>query len=296
MRQTDKGKKTIMHPLFRYRISSVFFVLILISGFCSGYEVRKHDFEIGPEFYYFDYTEYQEWILFGIPTGIDETVMDEDGLFYGVTGAYTFRGLEDPSNGGIMLRAEGRFASGVVDYDGQTQGGVPLTITDIDDYTMEFRGLIGHENLRFDYTGGLYAGFGYRYLNDDLSEFSGGYERESNYYYIPIGITGTGPVSANGWSSGLTFEFDFLLRGLQKTHLSDTGYGYSDFENKQKKGWGLRGSIKFIKNGNMDFIIEPFARFWSIDDSEVTVIEGGIPVYEPRNESVEAGVNIIIKF
>ena len=288
-----------MCNILKYQITTVLFISLLISSESIGQNSKRHSFEIGPEVYYFGYSEYRELVLFGIPSGIDETVMEEDGIFYGVTGAYTFRGWKTNEGGlwserGLMLRTEGRFASGKVDYDGSLQDGSPLTITDIDNHTMEFRGLIGLGNSNFDSS--LYTGFGYRYLNDDLSKFSGGYERESNYYYIPVGLTFDGMENADGWSAGLTFEFDFLLRGLQKTHLSDTGLGFSDFENKQKKGWGLRASMKFIRHGEIDFILEPFARLWVIDDSEVEIIEGGIPVYEPKNETLEGGINIVIRF
>jgi hypothetical protein len=266
-----------------------------------GQSLKRHSFEVGPEVYYFNYQEKRPLVIFGRYFDQDETIMEEEGIFYGVTGAYIFRewvsgsGEQVSLDGkGLMLRAEGRFALGTVDYDGQTQGGEPLTISDIDDRTMELRPLIGFSSMSKTGEGFLYTGFGYRYLNDDLSKFYGGYERESNYYYIPIGITGTGPENADGWTTGLTFEFDFLLKGLQKSHLSDTGFGFSDFENKQKNGWGLRASMKFIKRGKIEF--EPFARFWAIEDSEIEIIEDGIAVYEPKNETLEAGVNIMMRF
>ena len=262
---------------------------------------KRHSFEVGPEVYYFNYQEKRPLVIFGQDFDQDETIMEEDGIFYGVTGVYTFRewvsgsGEQDSLDGkGLMLRAEGRFAVGTVDYDGQTQGGEPLTISDIDDRTMELRPLIGFSSMGKTGEGILYTGFGYRYLNDDLSKFYGGYERESNYYYIPIGITGTGLENADGWTTGLTFEFDCLLKGLQKSHLSDAGLGFSDVENKQNKGWGLRASMKFIRRGNMAF--EPFVRLWVIDDSEVKIIEDDVAGYEPKNETFEVGVNIMMRF
>ncbi len=260
-----------------------------------GQTPKRHSFEVGPELYYFNYEETRSNF------DQDETIMEEEGIFYGVTGAYTFRewvsesGEQDSLDGkGLILRAEGRFAVGTVDYDGQTWGGEPLTINDIDDHTMELRPLIGFSSMSKTGEGVLYTGFGYRYLNDDMSKFSGGYERESNYYYIPIGITGTGLENADGWTTGLTFEFDCLLKGLQKSHLSDAGLGLSDVENKQNKGWGLRASMRFIRRGNMAF--EPFVRLWVIDDSEVEIIEDGVAGYEPENETFEVGVNIMMRF
>jgi hypothetical protein len=257
---------------------------------------------VGPEVYYFNYQETEPLVLFGHDFDQDEVVMEEDGIFYGVTGAYTFREWvsgsdEQVSVGdrGLMLRAEGRFAVGKVDYDGQTQVGEPVTLTDIDDRTMELRPLIGLGSDSGTREWVLYTGFGYRYLNDDLSEFAGGYERESNYYYIPIGFWTEGPAR-NDWTTRWTLEADILVRGLQKSHLSDLDLGLEDVENEQKGGWALRTSYRFERKGDIGLVLEPFMRLWLIDKSEVEIVGGSIPVYEPKNATFEAGVSLLIRF
>jgi len=297
--------------LFRGQITFAYLVLLLIGSIVLGQGessgtlllAKRHSFEIGPEVYYFDYRELEPWWLSDIFGDIE--VMEEDGVFYGVTGAYTYRPWAPSSgergsnnSGGLMLRAEGRYAQGEVDYEG-SMGGEPLTISGIDDRTMEFRPLVGLDWFsEADSLATFYSGFGYRYLNDDSSKFPGGYERESNYYYLPIGITGT-RRTGGGWfdSIGGTLEFDFLLSGVQQSHLSDMGY--QDVENDQDTGWGLRASIKFEKRGKLNFTLEPFVRAWFIAASETeTIYVEGEPVemYEPKNETVEAGVNLVIRF
>ena len=296
--------------LFTYQITIMYLMLLLIGSIVLGQDessgtllsAKRHSFEIGPEIYYFDYKELKPWCIWDI---FAETVeMEESGVFYGVTGAYTYRpwapsagkaGSSD--SGGLMLRTEGRYAQGEVDYEGQTWGGEPLTISGIDDHTMEFRPLVGLDFTSTNSIGTLYTGFGYRYLNDDSSDFIGGYERESNYYYLPIGITSTARQTGEGWFIGGTFEFDFLLRGVQQTHLSDVGL--QDVENDQNTGWGLRASIKFEKRGKLNFTLEPFVRAWFIEASEAeTIYIGGEPlmVLEPKNETVELGISLIIRF
>jgi len=52
--------------------------------------------------------------------------------------------------------------------------------------------------------------------------------------------------------------------------------------------------MKFIRRGNMAF--EPFVRLWVIDDSEVKIIEDDVAGYEPKNETFEVGVNIMMRF
>jgi len=222
-------------------------------------------------------------------------VMEEKGLMYGIIGAFTH-------NDNFMLRGETRFSWGEVDYSSSSTG----TLDNIDDYILEFRGLLGRNFSSSDKTTIVpYIGFGYRYLNDDssgrlTSTGHAGYERESNYYYSPIGVELITELE-NGWSWGAMLEYDIFWKGVQKSHLSDANLGFSDLENDQNSGYGLRGSLKFIKKDKtMDFLIEPFITYWNIAKSkEQAVSYTGIIVgtgYEPKNNSIEIGVKSGVKF
>lgn len=239
--------------------------------------LQKSTWEIGPEIYYFKYEE----------PGFN---VEWEGMFYGLVGAYTSRDWvpaspeESAPDDKWMSRFEGRFAYGQVDYDGALSDGTPYTIDNIDDYTLEFRLLLGPEFPKETSMNTLYAGIGYRYLYDDFQ-----YARESNYLYIPIGLKTIGNLK-NRWSFEATAEFDFFLLGQQNSHLSDIGF--VDIENEQDSGYGLRGSVRFQKHGKKtDFIIEPFIRYWNIDKSDVVL--GG---YEPENETLEYGIQLIWRF
>ena len=120
----------------------------------------KHAAEIGTEISYIKYKE--------------PGIMDEKGMMYGVVGSYTYHNT-------LMFRAEGKWSYGKVDYDGELSDGTPYTINNIDDYILEFRGLLGYDFF-LSQTLSLtpFTGFGYRYLNDDPSFDSAGYKRESN--------------------------------------------------------------------------------------------------------------------
>jgi len=244
------------------------------------FELPKHSFEIGPEVSHIEYKE--------------PGVMKEDGIMYGIGAAYTYR------INATMFRVEGKYSYGQVDY--QNSG----TIDGIDDYMFEIRGLLG-----FDYRISdksiitPYIGLGYRYLNDDTagmvsSDGSFGYERESNYYYSPIGVK-TLSYMGNGWLWGITAEFDYFWRGQQKSHLSDAISSLNDLENDQNDGYGYRGSLKFQKKvDTMSFIFEPFIKYWNIDKSEdKNVTYSGVIIgygYEPENESTEIGVMFMVLF
>ncbi len=252
-----------------------------------GTRLQRVAMDIGLEVYSFKYEE--------------SGIMEEEGVFYGVRFGYTFRGWlpvspkKSPSDGGAMFRAECRFAFGQVDYEGETWGGSPLTIDNIDDFVFEGRLLLGGDMLRGDTLNTLYAGIGYRYLNDDTSFYPGGYERESNYLYVPLGYQFDSSHKV-GWSFGFGAEFDIFIVGMQRSHLSDIDPAYSDADNRQNSGYGYRASVRFQhKSEDAIFTIEPFFRYWDIDDSEVEYFWWGSGV-EPANETTEIGVQLFWMF
>ena len=265
-------------------------VLGLATGFlCSGIvfaagEEQKntpagqsHSWEIGAELSSITYEE--------------PGLMEESGAMIGLAGSYTYRN-------NWMFKIEGVFKYGQVDYEGALMDGTPLNVDNIDDYIVEVRGLGGYEFSAFNATTLTpYIGLGYRYLFDDLGAASPyGYGRESNYSYSPIGIE-TMTDLQNGWFIGLVIEYDIFWSGVQKSDLSDVDDSFNDVENDQSDGYGFRGSVKFQ---NSRFVIEPFIRYWDIDDSDPSILTiDGIPVdvgIEPENNSTEIGIKVAVKF
>ncbi len=248
--------------------------------------LRRNAFEIGPELYSFKYEE--------------PGLMEEKGIFRGGAFAYTYRewvpkspGQSLSSDKKRMARLEGRFAFGEVDYDGALMNGTPYTIDGIDDFAVEGRFLCGADWLGSNTLNTLYMGLGYRYLNDDPSFDPVFYERESNYYYIPIGYEIDTNLRA-GWSLAGRVEFDYLLWGMQESHFSDVAPSLPDFENDQDSGYGYRASVKLqYKSTNVNFAIEPFFRYWDIDKSEVVY---PYAVWEPENKTTEFGIQLIWMF
>jgi hypothetical protein len=265
-------------------------VLGLATGFlCSGIVFaageeqkntsagKSHSWEIGAELSSITYEE--------------PGVMEESGAMIGLAGSYTYRN-------NWMFKIEGVFKYGQVDYEGALFDGTPLNVDNIDDYIVEARGLGGYDFSVFKATTLTpYIGFGYRYIFDDLGAASPyGYGRESNYSYSPIGIE-TMTDLQNGWFIGLIIEYDIFWSGVQTSYLSDFDYSLNDVENDQSDGYGFRGSVKFQ---NSRFVIEPYIRYWEIDDSDPSIATSfGRPVavlYEPENDSTEIGVKFAVKF
>lgn len=275
------------------------FAFIGMGSVLAQIELPKHSWDLGTEISYIKYKE--------------PSVMEEKGMMYGLLGSYTYRGCVPPADfDKWMLKAEGRFSYGQVDY--KNSG----TLDNIDDYILEFRGLGGYDFSFEASTLTPYIGIGYRYLNDDASGMTTstgavGYERESNYFYSPIGVEVITPLK-NNWSVGAMLEYDIFWWGKQKSHLSDARlynpivgyYTFNDIENRQDKGYGIRGSIKFQKKGEkLDFVIEPYIRYWNIRKSKgvttSTISENGLWIitgtfYEPKNNSTEIGCRLAVKF
>lgn len=230
-----------------------------------------------------------------------EPGIEEKGVMYGLSGAATWRKRAAESTGGTMVKADGRFSFGQVNYDGALSDGTPYKIKDINDMIAEVRGSVG-----YDFSVGEasrltpYFGVGYRYLNDDLSKDPAGYERESHYLYSPIGAAIETDL-ANGWFAGASVEYDIFWHGWQESHLSDAVATLDDVTNTQKKGYGLKGAVRAGKKGKkIDWFTEGFIRYWSIEESEQSnlSLSGTIigSLVEPKNHSTEIGIRLGARF
>lgn len=249
-----------------------FMFLGAISSFAEGPKTNSSELGIGISSF-----TYQE-----------PGVMKEEGTLLGVKGSYEHHNK-------LMLKAETEFGFGHMDYTGKTSIGTSLTM-DGDDYKWELRGLVGYDFVCSATTLTPYTGIAYRYLNDTMGYVTD-YERESNYYYSPIGLK-INKKFANGWSGDITLECDILWGGQQVTHLSDIDPRYNDIENDQKCGYGYRISMKLQNKSG--FGIEPYYKYWNIAQSDTAVFTvDGIPQFllvEPQNNSQEIGIMFAMKF
>ena len=242
----------------------------------------RHTWEIGPELSYYEYKE--------------PGLMSLRGPMFGIGAAYTY-------HNGVMIKLAGSCSYGLVDYDSDGTG----SVNNIEDSIFEFRVLGGYDfKISKSFTLTPFIGFGYRYLKDNgggetTTTGNWGYDRESKYYYSPIGIQAVN-VFDKGWSIGVNMEYDLFWKGTQKSFLSDGDAGYSDPQNDQDSGYGLRGSIMIKKQTDQAFyVIEPFVRYWNIDESDVQAeryngVLTGYGWIEPKNETTEIGVKFVIGY
>lgn len=263
---------------------SICFLLSSVTAF--GQETKlvpEHAFEIGLNLGYFNYEE-----DFGTADP------EWDGFMYGVIGSYTYHNK-------MMLHASLEYTQGNIDYDGETQDGTPYK-EDGDDWILECRVLLGPDFTPNGHLITPFIGIGYRYWNDDIGG-PGGYEREVQYWYSPIGIKTVSALS-DMWTWGMSAEYDYFLGGKVKSHLSDVASGLSDPEVDQDSGdgYGLRFSLRFSRafEGSSSLSIEPYISYWDIDESDTEVLTlNGSPyalVVEPENETTSYGVRISWRF
>jgi hypothetical protein len=237
-------------------------------------EKPKNTFEVGPEVFYHKYEE--------------PGYMKETGTLYGMVMNLT-------SHDTWMTALQLELAYGKVNYDGAYQDGTPFKYNGITDWLFDGRALLGPE---FNWDGGYcspYTGIAYRWLRDELSEAGpGGYDRASNYVYLPLGITATFALG-DGWSLTPTAEYDILLYGQQISELSDIDPAYSDITNDQTEGYGWRLSLAVEKKfDSWSIKLQPFIRYWDIKQSDIDEQYGAF--IEPKNKTTQTGLQAILTF
>lgn len=161
----------------------------------------------------------------------ESNFMRLDGTQFGAYGSVSYIG-SDP----WFLQLYLSYVGGDITYDGGAGSGYSY---------RSIKGDVGNSIFNFRLTAGFdlarspqlekatimpYSGIGYRYLVNHLEDIdiSGvtGYEREQSYWYLPLGISASTPLSSNEkLRLGVKAEFDILLIG---THHADL-YGGLDF-------------------------------------------------------------------
>lgn len=200
------------------------------------------------------------------------------------------------------MTGQGRLAYGVVNYEnaqGGSKNGIPQVTGE-----LRFQGGADYQLGSPEYWFSPAIGLGYRQLyqfgQGHDSATGWGYDRRSQYWYIPLSAGFTLP-GWNAWKVKPKATVNYLLVGYQDSYLSGRGTGISDAHNKQDSGYGLELEVMFEKAKNGRTVtIGPFVRYWNIDKSDTTVIyQNGVPVFagdEPHNTTTEAGLRAMLRF
>ena len=206
---------------------------------------------------------------------------------------------------GMFFRGEADYTNGPARYSNGSG-----TKTNPEFY-YEIRALFGTDIAAAGLDFSPFTGIGYRYLED---KFAGpgvlgnfGYNRQSQYIYLPLGITQRMHLGSAANRLSTTFEFDYLLFGNEKSRLSTSGLvgpngvtEYDDSNNNQHHGYALRLSSMYETR---NWSVGPYLTYWNIGRSTVsqvtvkqfqtTTILGFI---EPKNNTTEVGVKVAYRF
>ena len=189
------------------------------------------------------------------------------GLAY--SGTHAFGATWPNPNQAWFLRTDLSYSSGGADYQSPISGNISNTPS----WYLEARALFGKDFQMGSYVLAPYVGVGHRHLYSDI-----GYQRDSYYTTLPIGITHK--VKLDNQAQLLTtFEYMHLLKGQQKVKLATQNVSLD-----QKSGYGLRASMLRRQN---QWSFGPTLTYWNFDQSEVG---GAIPVFEPKNKTLEFGI------
>ena len=158
------------------------------------------------------------------------------------------------------------------------------------EYYISTTPLYGAEDLR------PYIGLGYRDLLDD-SGFNRsstnhlGYDRLSQYYYMPIGA-----IWHINEKLSLKSQYNYFLEGKQTSFFNEIlprSYPVNP-ENIQRLGWGIDITLRSKLNDR--WYTYGFFRTWNIEDSDLTSCSPLIYCMEPKNQSHEIGAGISYNF
>jgi hypothetical protein len=220
----------------------------------------------------------------------------------GARGAIDYSGTYHFKNN-AFVRAELKYSNGPGHYTSSSG-----TKTNPNFY-YEARALIGYDTNMRSFDLSMFTGFGYRYLDDNTtgltSTGAAGYNRQSQYFYIPVGIIHRMHLASPSDRLTSTFEFDYLVYGHEKSSLSDLvgGQGITQFDDansSQRHGYALRVSSMYETR---HWSIGPYFTYWSVHQSSVStlnIVQDGFhfteQVVEPRNNTIEAGIRAAVRF
>lgn len=256
----------------------VLLIALILVFPCSGSAVslRTTDgFEIGVQVSGYKYEE--------------PGIMNLKGVKLGLTG-----GAVKNIDNAWYVAGDLRFAFGDVYYTGSG------TKTYNPDRLWDLRARGGKDFAAGESVLSPYAGLGYQTLFNDLRGTSStgavGYRRNSEYWYLPLGVTHRFRAGSDSRIS-TSLEFDYLIIGRQKTYKSDVDPGFNDLLNKQKHGYGLRLSTAYEKS---EWSVGVFYYYWNIEASEsADELKSGVLTgtgLEPKNDTNEYGVQIKYRF
>ena len=202
-----------------------------------------------------------------------------------------------------FLLGEVDYNNGPVKYSGTgSQSGIPQ-------YYYNLKAAVGYDFAFDGFVLSPYVGLGYRFLSQQwggstTSTGAIGYDRQSTYNYIPIGVTHRFAVGQKS-KIETTLEYDYLISGNQYSGLSTiNGHsgisGVPNVNNSQNSGYGINLTVMYKEDS---WGVGPYWKYWNISQSNTVTgtfaynnATYRASVYEPANNTNEFGLKAIYRF
>lgn len=249
--------------------------------------LAEREFAIGLTGLQFDYTEYDDNNVF---------LDGEQGLLPGIVFELAARQKQ------TFSKASFSYYSGDVDYDGQTQGGVPaFTDTATRIWRVEATGGAWFRP-EFGAPFSLYGGVGYHFWRRDIQsgqDINGnpvsGLLEEYEWLFL---ILGTEIRLLDGPDTRISLD-GRLQHMLDATMYAYLGDGL-DFDLGEKTGVRLSMPFSFRLSSHTRLQVEPYLSYWDLGRSnvlEVTVngVPQGVFFLEPRSETRNSGLRVLVQ-
>lgn len=239
-------------------------------------------FQLGVSVQDFGYKEYDD----------QDVLLDrEDGLVPGFM--MEFGAGWDPLSAAFRLEVAG----GVVDYDGQTQSGMPIK-TDTHEKITNLQVVLRHKLKSFSQLDGiLIGGIGHRVWRRDIraTNITSRLFEVYRWQYWMLG--GTATVWRRGqWSASVDARW---MRPIEPT-ISVNLIGYDEIHLNLESRNSARVSFSLRMEGEKEWIITPYWESWYLGRSaDKNLRVGGVStsgaVHEPRNETDIVGLTISVQ-
>lgn len=242
-----------------------------------------HRFEVGLSYSRYDYKEDLTPPLKSTETGWIPQV--RLGYSYLADDRFYFRAFGEAS-----------VADDDTDYDGSTQGGVPLKDTTRNDFArLEMNaGWTFKGNLPVSIT--PYAGAGWRYWKRDI-----GYNETYSWWYIPVGVKLLYPM-AEGFSIGLNASVNFMCDGRMTISFKDDTFANTTLQLGNRPGGLVELPVSWRPRVNWAFTVTPWYEYSEIGESpweRLNYADGtytGFVVREPSSRTHQYGIRLSTEY
>ena len=257
----------------------LFFTAVLLLIPLALNSVIASSLEVTPTLYFFNYQEFDQ----------NDVLLDkEQGVLPGIKLSYADATERD------TLKFNASLYGGRVDYDGQTQSGIPHQ-TETDEQLIKL-GISYFQHRVIHYPGLFFAGLHYWYWDRDILTRNGvqGLHELYSWYETELGLKF---ISESSYWLELSAMYNFKPKMELFLPSGDVA-----FKLKSKPGYRIRAGKTWANNASMTTTISLFTEYWEFGHSEPVFIADfyGSPatLFEPDSETLNSGLefSFIYKF